>query len=376
MSNIVITTVGLSKIAAATTDAPLNLSKFAVGDGGGKAITPVADMTSLVNEKFRDFLNSKYAEDNKTVIECVLRRDAPIDKEFTIRELGVFDNEGDMVAIASVPDALRPVTSANITTELIWNIVLDISNSENITINLQEGVFATQDALNREIQNRTDADNGLDNKITDNKTTLNALQTQVNDLIATLNNYHKRRVGTKFAHSGSTAPEGALVCDGSFVKIEDYQDLFNIVGHKYNSGNDPKDGTFKLPDHRERYSRGSSTTPQIGAYQEDELKGHSHTAGTLQLNLPRIQGYVTSGGDYGFDAFTYANGVLELGARQGYRASTHSYWIDGVSNELFFDSYNVGATMTIQGGSGNTSSTGGAETRPKTVVDLWCIWYE
>lgn len=359
--DVVITKIGLEKIANATVDSPLNITQFAVGDGNNAPITPNENMTALVNEKYRDFINGMYANENSITVECTLRAEANIQEGFKIFEIGIFDYEGDLIAISQTPEQYRPAKSEGIATELIASIVLKLSNTANITVEIPETVFATTEALTRETENRiSDFDNLLQK-------------------IQNLENSLSKRIGTMFASSGSEAPEGSLICNGSFLKITEYQELFKIIGHKYNSGIDPKDGTFKIPDHTGRYSRGASSTLPVGSYQDDSIKNHSHSINVPPLTLPRIQGAVSTGGEYGFDAFSEQEnntlGAFSIGGKQNYRARTFEDNISGASNTLFFDSYKGGATYTGSW-TGNTETIGELETRPKTVIDLWCIWYK
>ncbi|MDR2008092.1 MAG: phage tail protein [Alphaproteobacteria bacterium] len=112
-----ITNVGLKKLAEATVENPLVITHFAVGDGGGEAINPSEYMENLVNEKYRDFINDKYSNANNTTIECVLRANAPITEGFYIRELGIYDESGDLIAVSNTPEQYRPATESGITTE-------------------------------------------------------------------------------------------------------------------------------------------------------------------------------------------------------------------------------------------------------------------
>lgn len=45
-------------------------------------------------------------------------------------------------------------------------------------------------------------------------------------------------------------PKGWLVCDGSAVRVEDYPDLYALLGDSYGKG--PVDGSFRVPDLRVR----------------------------------------------------------------------------------------------------------------------------
>ena len=52
-------------------------------------------------------------------------------------------------------------------------------------------------------------------------------------------------IGTVEAYSGSTAPNGYLLCDGSAVSRTTYSDLFSVIGTTYGSGDGST--TFNLP---------------------------------------------------------------------------------------------------------------------------------
>ena len=93
-------------------------------------------------------------------------------------------------------------------------------------------------------------------------------------------------VGSMEFYAGVTAPSGYLLCDGSFVLIAQYQDLFNVVGHAFNGGVDPADGTFKLPDMRAAGAIGAGTSTQF-TQNETKTFGESYD--------DQMQGQITSG---------------------------------------------------------------------------------
>jgi len=49
-----------------------------------------------------------------------------------------------------------------------------------------------------------------------------------------------------------------LLCNGQFVSQATYPALFSLIGHTYNGGVDPGDGTFKLPDLQNAFPRGAA----------------------------------------------------------------------------------------------------------------------
>jgi len=64
-------------------------------------------------------------------------------------------------------------------------------------------------------------------------------------------------LGTILPYAGVNPPEGFLLCDGSELEINQYIQLYGILGDRYN-GNAPLagDNTFRLPDLRGRFALG------------------------------------------------------------------------------------------------------------------------
>lgn len=64
-------------------------------------------------------------------------------------------------------------------------------------------------------------------------------------------------IGAVMPYAGPLAPGGWLLCDGSEVKVSEYETLFSVIGYAYG---DPATllglGTFKLPDLRGRFAMG------------------------------------------------------------------------------------------------------------------------
>lgn len=62
----------------------------------------------------------------------------------------------------------------------------------------------------------------------------------------------------------STVPSGWLVCDGSTVSRAAYDALFSAIGTTWGAGDGAT--TFRLPDFRNRYRKGTSGSPAVGTY--------------------------------------------------------------------------------------------------------------
>lgn len=106
----ILTTLGLSRLATAqATNTPLVFTHVAVGDGNGSPVTPVASMTALVHETARVTVN---AVDLDTDVADAVRVEGlfPADVGgFTIREGGLFNGAGELIAVASFPDIYKAV---------------------------------------------------------------------------------------------------------------------------------------------------------------------------------------------------------------------------------------------------------------------------
>jgi microcystin-dependent protein len=74
-------------------------------------------------------------------------------------------------------------------------------------------------------------------------------------------------------------PTGWLSCDGTFKSCSTYADLFGAVGHTYNGGVDPLDGTFKLPDlNSSRIPLGASNSSAAGVTGGANTHTHNFTS--------------------------------------------------------------------------------------------------
>lgn len=66
--------------------------------------------------------------------------------------------------------------------------------------------------------------------------------------------------GTILPYAGTSAPPGFLLCDGSSLNINQFTDLFNVIGHRYLNGLTNISSTFRLPDLRARVPVGASSS--------------------------------------------------------------------------------------------------------------------
>ncbi|EBC2071620.1 phage tail protein [Salmonella enterica] len=144
----VITTAGAAKLAAATMPGgkKINLNVMAVGDGGGKLPDPDAGQTQLVNEVWRHTLN-KISQDNRysnyIVVELVI---PPEVGGFWMRELGLYDDEGTLIAVANMAESYKPELAEGSGRAQTCRMVIIVSSVESVALSIDSTmVMATQD---------------------------------------------------------------------------------------------------------------------------------------------------------------------------------------------------------------------------------------
>ncbi|EHR6530638.1 tail fiber protein [Salmonella enterica subsp. enterica serovar Oranienburg] len=144
----VITTAGAAKLAAATVPGgkKINLNVMAVGDGGGKLPVPDAGQTQLVNEVWRHTLN-KISQDNRysnyIVAELVI---PPEVGGFWMREIGLYDDEGTLIAVANMAESYKPELAEGSGRAQTCRMVIIVSSVESVALSIDSTmVMATQD---------------------------------------------------------------------------------------------------------------------------------------------------------------------------------------------------------------------------------------
>lgn len=157
-----VTNIGAARIAKATAlGTVVNLSQMAVGDGGGQPITPSATATALTREVYRASLNLLEVDENnqKQVIAELLIPEE--EGDFTIREVGLFDNNNNLIAIGSIADSYKPRLSSGTASQQIIRMVIQIDNTDAVGLKVDPAVvLATREYVEKLI-NKKFKDNGF-----------------------------------------------------------------------------------------------------------------------------------------------------------------------------------------------------------------------
>lgn len=163
----ILTAIGKSKLAnAQATGTTVNLTELAVGDSNGAYYNPSEDQTALVNEVWRGSINQIYVDSqnsNWVVIEAVI----PTDQGgFYIREVGVFDDAGDLIAIGKYPETYKPALDSGSGKDLYIRMILEISNVSDVTLKIDPAiVLATRKYVDDELNDHNNDPNAHDGLI-------------------------------------------------------------------------------------------------------------------------------------------------------------------------------------------------------------------
>ncbi|HBV3401551.1 phage tail protein [Klebsiella pneumoniae] len=147
----VLTTIGRDKLAeAAMTGEPVGFSSMAIGDGGGETPAPDPDATGLVNEVFRAPLNRLVIADQSANIiraEMIMQ---PQSGGFWMREAALYNDEGECLAVASLPPSYKPQLAEGSGSLHAVNIWIAVSSTADIELKADPSVIlATVDEVNK-----------------------------------------------------------------------------------------------------------------------------------------------------------------------------------------------------------------------------------
>lgn len=145
----IVTDIGEELIAKAVQEnKKLNIVSLAAGDGNGTFYKPTSDMTALKNECWRGDIKS-YSIDS--ISRNVIKVSGVVPStvgHFVLRELALFDDNDNMIAIANAPDLLKAVLEEGALTEAVVYMRVAFSNTDVVNIQVNTSVvYATVQEL-------------------------------------------------------------------------------------------------------------------------------------------------------------------------------------------------------------------------------------
>lgn len=138
MNNTILTNIGRQKFLTATPENQIEIKKIILGDGGGEPVAVDPDMKWVVNEveSINASLPIRYDDIPDTL---VFEGVSPVSKGgYTIREIGLVDADGDLVAIGSTPTIVKPAPE-NGGIEVLFRPYLKLDNASDVDLIVYEG---------------------------------------------------------------------------------------------------------------------------------------------------------------------------------------------------------------------------------------------
>lgn len=224
----ILTNQGAAKLANATAlGTTLNLTQLAIGDGNGTLPIPDAAQTRLINQTRIAPLNA-LSIDPENASQIVAEQIIPESEGgYWIRELGLFDDEGVLIAVANCPETYKPQLQEGSGRTQTIRMVVVVSSTAAVTLKIDPSVvLATRKYADELLAGHLKAANPHPQYL------------QIAD-IATFT-----PVGVPLPYPSATPPAGWLKCNGAPFNKAQYPKLASL----FPSGN--------LPDLRGEFIRG------------------------------------------------------------------------------------------------------------------------
>ena len=236
-----LTNIGAAKLANATAlGAKVEITQMAVGDGNGALPTPNPAQTALTHELRRAQLNMLTIDPvntNQIIAEQVIPEDVG---GWWIREIGLFDKDGDMIAVANCAETYKPQLQEGSGRVQVIRVILIVSSTEAVTLKIDPSVvLATRKYVDDKIiEVKAYADELLKKHIEAESPhkqyplIANALKEMadaglINDVLKNLGlgNGSALPVGVPVPWPTATAPTGWLKCNGAAFTATQYPKL-------------------------------------------------------------------------------------------------------------------------------------------------------
>ncbi|MGV4119165.1 phage tail protein [Citrobacter freundii] len=148
-----LTNVGAAKLANATAlGEQVEITQMAVGDGNGALPTPNPEQTALVHELRRAPLNTLTIDPvntNQIIAEQVIPEDVG---GWWIREIGLYDSKGDLIAIANCAETYKPLLQEGSGRMQVIRVILIVSSTQAVTLKIDPSVvLATRQYVDDQI---------------------------------------------------------------------------------------------------------------------------------------------------------------------------------------------------------------------------------
>ncbi|HAN6712049.1 TPA: phage tail protein [Escherichia coli] len=137
----ILTNQGAARLAnAAALGTKLNLTQMAVGDANGTLPTPDTAQTKLINQKRiapLNLLTVDPANTSQIIAEQIIPEN---EGGFWIREIGLYDDDGILIAVANCPETYKPQLQEGSGRTQTIRMILIVSSTSAITLKIDPAV--------------------------------------------------------------------------------------------------------------------------------------------------------------------------------------------------------------------------------------------
>lgn len=137
----ILTNQGAARLAnAVSLGTKLNLTQMAVGDANGTLPTPDPAQTTLINQKRIAPLNQLSVDpgnDSQIIAEQIIPEN---EGGFWIREIGLYDDDGILIAVANCPETYKPQLQEGSGRTQTIRMILIVSGTSSITLKIDPSV--------------------------------------------------------------------------------------------------------------------------------------------------------------------------------------------------------------------------------------------
>lgn len=345
----ILTNVGKAKLAnAQALGTTVQFSSIAVGDGSGNYYDPIESQTALKNEVWRGAINQIKTDSenpNWIIVEVVIPTTT---ESFTVREAGIIDSEGDLIALGKYPATYKPALAEGSGKDLYIRMILEVSNASAITLKIDPAVVLSTRGYVDDSLATHNANSAAHSNLPYLKTSEVVVSPEPNKVL-------KLDADGKIADSAGAVPSGAvayfsknsppdgwLKCNGAEISRTTYSGLFSAIGTVFGAGDGST--TFQLPDLRGEFLRGLDDGRGVDG---------GRALGTLQ------------------DEATAVNGLYLTLQRS---KTTSMPTLNAGNNNLPFNANGDISRFDMFNGASGIKSTD-SETRPRNIALLACIKY-
>nr|WP_134873715.1 phage tail protein [Escherichia coli] len=129
---------------------PVVLSKFVIGDANGNDdVTPDPARTALIHETYRGDIKSAENSGNQVIFTLYV---PPETGGYTIREVGILTDKGELYSVARSPDILKPTDSNGALISITYKYTLAVSSTSTVNVVIDNDSMSQSDADKRYLQ--------------------------------------------------------------------------------------------------------------------------------------------------------------------------------------------------------------------------------